>query len=206
MTVALFNREVFPFDYCGKALFCVVHMEQISHTERFFHIFIGIDGRNTAPCRAEFRIAQPVLFETVKELVIRHTNRCPITNFKMFRCNFDSRVAQALHLSEEMFNINNHSRSHNVYRFVTENTGGKKIENEFSLLVYNGVSCVIAALITRNDIILFAEKVNHSALSFVAPVDSNNCRKHFLYLTHLFLYLFRAGRRSLQEPDRHSRK
>ena len=48
------------------------------------------------------------------------------------------------------------------------------MKREFAEFVYNGVARVAAALIAHNNIVIFGEHVNHSALSFVAPVDTYN--------------------------------
>ena len=99
----------------------------------------------------------------------------------MLRSNLYSGIAKFSDLAAEMFYVDNHSRPHNVNRFVPENTGRKKIEREFALFVNDGVSGVVAALITDYHVVLFRKKVNHSALSFVAPVDTNDCSKHFCF-------------------------
>ena len=59
---------------------------------------------------------------------------------------------------------------------------GSRFENEFAALVHDGVTGVVAALIADNDLMLGGEKIDHAALSLVAPVDSNNSSKHFCIL------------------------
>jgi len=44
------------------------------------------------------------------------------------------------------------------------------------------VTGVVAALIADNDLMLGGEKIDHAALSLVAPVDSDNSSKHFCIL------------------------
>ena len=56
-------------------------MEEFSHAECFFHIFIGIHRCNAAACRAELFIGKTLLFKAIKFDVIRHRNDRSVADF-----------------------------------------------------------------------------------------------------------------------------
>jgi len=82
----------------------------------------------------------------------------------------------------EMLKIEHHAGAEDVHRAGSQNAGRQQIENEFAALVHDGVTGVVAALIADNDLMLGGEKIDHAALSLVAPVDSDNSSKHFCIL------------------------
>ena len=69
-----------------------------------------------------------------------------------------------------MLHINDHSGAEDVDGFVAENAGGQQIKNEPAALVHNGMTGVVAALITDDNVIVLREKVDHTAFAFVTPV------------------------------------
>ena len=71
-----------------------------------------------------------------------------------------------------------HTVAHNAHHAGAENAGGHQIQDEFSTLVDNGVSRIVAALIADHDVLIFGKQVHHTTLSFVSPVDSYDCCKH----------------------------
>ena len=107
--------------------------------------------------------------------MIRHADCCAVADFKVIGRDFNAALAQALNLAEKMLKVNYHSRSHNIHGVAAQYSRREQIKNEFAFFVYNGVPGIVAALIARNNVILFAEKVNHSSFAFIAPVNSDNC-------------------------------
>ena len=75
-----------------------------------------------------------------------------------------------------MLKVDNHAVAHYGDNFRAEYSGGKQIKDKFAEVVYNRVSGVVAALITNDNVLIFGEKIDHSALTFIAPVYANNCR------------------------------
>ena len=75
---------------------------------------------------------------------------------------------------EEMLCVDHHAGTHHVHGFIAQDAGGEQIQNELALVVDDGVSGVIAALIAHDDVVLLAEQVDHAALALVAPVDAYN--------------------------------
>ena len=101
----------------------------------------------------------------------------------MFRGDFYSRFSQFLDFSAKMLDVDNHSETHYVDGVVSENTRRQQVKRKLTLIVDYGMSGVVSALITYDNVVLLRKKVNHSALSFVAPVDSyNRCKHIFSFL------------------------
>ena len=110
--------------------------------------------------------------------MIRHTNNSFVTDLQIFGFNYDSAGTQIIDFTAEVLHINNHTVTHNVNYFGTEDTGGKQIEDKLSSFINNGVSRIVAALIAANDVAFFSEQIDHTAFAFIAPVDSDNRCKH----------------------------
>ena len=147
-------------------------MQQIAHAKRFFHIFVGIDRRDTASGGTEFFVCQSVLFQNVTHLVIRHADRRAVTDDQMLRRDLNALVAQHFNLVEKMLEVDDHARPHHVDGLVTQNARRQQVQNELALFVDDSMPGVVAALIADDDIIFFAQKVDHAALAFITPVCS----------------------------------
>ena len=86
-----------------------------------------------------------------------------------------SGAAKLFHLSAQMADVYDGAVAEHIHLAAAEDAGGKQVQCELAVFVYDGVSGVVAALIANDDIIVLREKVNHAALSFIAPVDSHYC-------------------------------
>ena len=168
------NGEVLPLDDARHLALDRIHVEQLAHTEYLFHKAVCIYRRDSASCRAELSVAEAILLETVEHLVIGHADDRAVAYLEVIGGNGDARIAELLDLAEEMLYVDDHAGSEHIDGVVAEDAGGKKIEYEFSLLVDDGVTCVVSSLIANYDVIIAAEQVNHSALALVAPVDSGD--------------------------------
>ena len=49
------------------------------------------------------------------------------------------------------------------------------MQSELAILIDDGVTGVAAALIADDNIIVLGQQVNHAALAFIAPVNTNDC-------------------------------
>ena len=74
----------------------------------------------------------------------------------MFWINLYSSVFNLLYFVGKVFKVNNHAVSKNTYNIGVKYSWWQKIKNEFSLISYNGVTGVIAALIPDDDIVILA--------------------------------------------------
>ena len=69
--------------------------------------------------------------------------------------------------------------AHDIDNFRAEYAGREKVEDELSSRIYDGVTRVVAALITADYILFLGEKVDHAALALVSPVYTDDRSKHF---------------------------
>ena len=49
------------------------------------------------------------------------------------------------------------------------------MERKLSLVIDDRMAGIAAALIANNHVIVFREQIDHTALSFIAPVDAYDC-------------------------------
>lgn len=159
-----------------------------------FHILIRINRRDTSSCRAKLFVAESVFFEAVLRHVVRAAHNRFVAYFEVVGSDDDSALSESCHLLAKMLDVDNHTVAHHVDFVLAQDCGRQKIENEFALVVDDGVSCIVAALITHDNVLLFGKQVNHSALAFVAPVDTNNRCKH-MYTSKIYSVYSRPFRR-----------
>ena len=174
MRITARNGQVFPFDQIRHAFLEMLRMQQVAHANGFFHIFIGIDRRDAAAGGAEFLVCQTIFFQDITHLVIWHADGRAVADDQVLRCDLDPLVTQHFDLIEKMFEVDDHARPHHIDGLITQNAGRQQIQDELAFFVDNGMSGVVAALITDDNIIFFAQKVDHAALAFISPVCSYN--------------------------------
>ena len=175
MTVAAGDGEVFPLDDIGNAAAQVIEVFKVAHAQCFFHELIGIDRRNAAACRTELLVAESVLFQSVKELVIGHADGCAVADLEVFRAYCDTALAQTRGLIKQVLKVDDYASTEDVDGVVAEDAGRQQVQDELALVVYHGVACVVAALIADNDVVIFREQIDHAALALIAPVCSHDC-------------------------------
>ena len=107
--------------------------------------------------------------------MIRHADGCPVADFQVIRVDVNSLFPQRMDFLIEVGEVDNHTVAHDAGDIRTENARGKKVQNEFAAGIFNGMPCVIAALVTADNIILFGKQIDHAAFAFVAPVDAGDC-------------------------------
>ena len=79
----------------------------------------------------------------------------------------------------EVLQVDDHAVAHDIDNFRAEYAGREKVEDELSSRIYDGVTRVVAALITADYILFLGEKVDHAALALVSPVYTDDRSKHF---------------------------
>src|SRR6187200_622984 len=95
-----------------------------------------------------------------------------------FRCDVDSLCLDLVDLFEKRFRIDDHSVPQYA-RFIGMNDSRRKqSKHECPIADVNAMSGVVTALVTRNDVEPFRQKVNDLAFSFVAPLGTYNYNDH----------------------------
>ncbi len=153
-------------------------MEQFAHAEGFFHVFIGIHGRDAAAGGSELFVGKPLFFQTIQQNVIRHSDDRTVADFQIVGRDFHALRAQTGGFFVKEFKVDDHAATEHVDDVLAQNSRRKQIQNKFPPFVDHGVPRIVAALITADDVVLRRKQIDHSALAFVAPVDTANRCKH----------------------------
>ena len=181
------NGDILPFYDILYLFVKPVTPKKIAHTDGFFIILIGIYGRYAALRGAVFFIGKTFFLHAVEHLMIRHTNDGLIADFEIIRSDSYALFLERLYLAGKMFDIDNHAVAHDIYRCIAKYARREQVHYKLALFVYNGMACVVAALVTADDVIIGGKQIHHSPLSFITPVDSYDSCKHFV-LPSLYIY------------------
>ena len=171
-SVAAVYKQVLPLAKTDELLAKRFRMAQIAYADCLFHVFVAVYRADAATGGTELGIAETVFFKNVKLLVVGQTHSGAVADLQVFGSYRDARIAQTSDLAEEMLKVDDHAVAHDVYSSVTENAGGEQVEDELSLFVDYGVTRIVAALIADYNVIIGGKQIDHTALAFVAPVDT----------------------------------
>ncbi len=78
-----------------------------------------------------------------------------------------------LKLTEEIFHRKRHAVADNIHNILPEHTGRKLVQGKLSIVVYNGVPRVGAALKTHDNIGILRQHVRDLPFAFIAPTRAN---------------------------------
>ena len=198
--VDILNSQVLPFENAGQPLFKIRRIQQFSHHDGLLLIFVGIDRRDAAQGRAVFLILQTGFLQTVERTMVREDDGGALGNFEVLRRDRDARVLQCFNFAAQTLQIDHDAVAQHIHNTWQADTRGNEMEGKFTVFVHDGMSCVIAALIPADDVIISCNEVNHTALAFVAPVDAydravaHNSKLLIRFLPQFLFYLFIPGR------------
>ena len=168
------DGEVFPLGEVGDLFRQLIGREQVAHSDGLLHILIRINGADAAAGGAELLILEAFLFHDVLHLVPGQADDRFVADLQVVGADMDAFIAQGLYLVNEVLKVDDHAVAHDVHCALAGNAGGEQVQDNFTVVVYNGVSRVVAALIAADYIIIGAEQIDHAALALIAPVDTYN--------------------------------
>ena len=166
--------KVFEFKHIGKVVDKVLPVEQFTEHNALFHVFVAVNGGNAALCRTVGFVGKACFFKPVQCNMIGHNNDGTGAYHKVFRGDIDACIVQPFDFAAEVADVDNGAVAENIHLFTAENAGRQKIQRKCAVVVFDGVSCIVAALVTNNNVIFFRNEVNHSALALIAPVDAHD--------------------------------
>ena len=169
------DGDVLPLDDVAELFIEAVHVEKILHAQRLLHVLVGIDGSNAAAGGAELLVGKALLLHNVLKLMVGQADNRAGAYLEVVRRDADARLAELGALIIKMLKVDNDAVADDVDGRLAQDAGGQEVENELALLIDDGVTGVVAALITADDVIIRREQVDHAALALVAPVDSHDC-------------------------------
>ena len=94
---------------------------------------------------------------------------------EVFRRYRNALGGEVVYLAAKIFAVERNAVAEHIHNALAEYARRQQMQRKLAELVYDGVACVAAALKSHDDIIIFREQVDHSALALVAPVDAYNC-------------------------------
>ena len=155
-------------------------MQQVAHAQGLFHVLVAVSVSDAALGGAELcaGLGQTCFFQTILLHMVGHGDGCAVGDLQVFRGDRNALLAQFIDLAVQMMRVDDHAVAHNAHDVGAQDAGGQQVQHELAALVFNGMACVVAALIPCNDVILLADQVDHAALALIAPVDTRNCSKH----------------------------
>ena len=198
--VDILNGQVLPLQNAGQPLFKIRRVQKLPHHDGLLLIFVGIDRRDAAQGRAVFLILQTGFLQTVERTMVREDDGGALGNFEVLRRDRDARVLQCFNFAAQTLQIDHDAVAQHIHNTWQADTRGNEMEGKFTVFVHDGMSCVIAALIPADDVIISCNEVNHTALAFVAPVDAydravaHNSKLLIRFLPQFLFYLFIPGR------------
>ena len=95
-----------------------------------------------------------------------------ITNEQIL-ANRNSQLAQTIDLAKQRDRVDNDTVSNHANLAASQNSRGDQVKNVFNATMEDGVSGVIPALASNNDVSLRGKHVDNLTFTFVAPLRSN---------------------------------
>ena len=155
-----------------------VVIEQLADLEPDLCVLIREKWSNPGLGGSEGLSSKTFLLALVKQDVVAHHDLRPVGN-QQLRCRHALR-RDVLNLLHHERNIERNAISKYIGNFRMADPARQRMESKLSILVYNRVAGVRAALIADNNIRLVREDIYNLALSLVAPVCADNCLYHIL--------------------------
>ena len=157
-----------------------VHVDEVAHAQGLFHVLVAVAVGDAALGGAELSagLGQALLLKAVLCDMERHGDGRTVRDFQVFGADLNTLLGQGGDFLLEVLGVDDHAAAHNADNVGAQNAGGNQVQDEFAALVLDGVACIVAALIARNNVIVLAEQVDHAALALVAPVNAGNGSKH----------------------------
>ena len=179
--VAALHHQILGVHHGDEALLhSVVQMQQVAHAQGLLHVLVAVSVGNAALGGAELcaGLGQTCFFQTVLLHMVGHGDGCTVGDLQVCRADLNALLPQLVDLAVQMMRVDDHAVAHDADDIGAQDAGGQQVQHELAALVFNGMACVVAALIPCNDVVLLADQVDHAALALIAPVDTRNCSKH----------------------------
>ena len=192
-TIDVLDREVFPLENGGKALLEILRIQELADHDGLLLIFVGVNRRNAAQRRAVLLVLEACFFQTVERAVIGEDDGRAVGNLKVFRRDGHTCVLERGHFLPEVLNVDDNAVAQHVHNTGQADAGGNQVQGKFTVLVHDGVTGVVAALIAADNVVFSCNEVDHTALALVTPVDANNCAVTHVRQSPSMVHLLSSG-------------
>ena len=169
------DDEVLPLQNAGQVGLEVLRVEQLAEHDGLLLVLIGIDGRDAAQRGAVLLIFQAGLLQTVERAVEGEDDGGTLRDLQILRRDADAVRTEIVDLAAQVFQIDDDAVAEHIHNALGENTGRDEMQGKLAVLIDDGMTGVVAALIANDNIIILCDEVDHAALAFIAPVDADDC-------------------------------
>ena len=167
----------------------LLRVEQLTRENRLLLIFIRIERRDALLRRAVLLVRQSRLLEPVKLTVPRQNQRGTLTDLQVLGPDRHALPDHGLHFLIQILQIESHAVSEDIHNTLAENSRRQQMKCKLAVLIYHRMSGVAAALIAYDKVKPLGQKVDHTTLALIAPVDTNN--RAITHKDTTFLWLIR---------------
>ena len=148
-------------------------IEQLAGQDGPFLVLVGIERRNSLLGGAELLFLLPGFLQHIQFTVPGQQQGGPFTDHQVVRGNLNALLV--FNFLDQRFRIQRDSVSQDIDHPGAAHAGRQQMQVEFAEFIDDFMSRVGAALEPYDDIEGFRQQVNHSAFSFVTPVDAHEC-------------------------------
>lgn len=153
-------------------------LHEVAHADAGAGGFIGIGGADAAFGGADFGAAFTDFALGVEESVVGHDHVGGIADEEA-AFDLHLHVEERIDFLEEADWIDDHAVADDAFFITAEDAGGDEVEDVFFAFDEDGVTGVVAAGATDDDIGVFGEDVDNLAFTFIAPLGAyQNCVGH----------------------------
>ena len=147
-------------------------VQQFARLHGLFLVLIAVKGRDALLGRAVLLIRKPRFLQCIQLPVPGQQQRGAVADLQVIRRNGDACGTDGVHFAQQVLAVQRYAVAENIDNAVPEDTAGQQVQGELALLVDHGMSCVAAALIANDNVIVVCQVVHHTALALVTPVDA----------------------------------
>ena len=177
-----------------------IRIEQFPGQDGPFLVLVGIERRDSLFGGTELLFLLAGFLQHVHFTMPGQQQGCPLTDHQVFGSDLDPLLV--FNFLHQRFRIQRNSVSQDVDHPGTAHAGRQQVQVEFAEFIDDLMSRVGAALKSDDDVEGFRQQVNHSAFSFVTPVDAYECGTSHCFISSRIFLMFCSGYSLKKAPVR----
>ena len=150
-------------------------IQQLTRQHGLLGELVGIERRNALLGGTKLLVGQTGFLQAVQIPMPGHQQRGTVTDFQVFGGDGHALRLQLGDFLPQVLGVKGNAVAQNVHHALAENTGGQQVQRKLAILIDDGMTGVAAALIANHNVIVLGQQVHHTALAFIAPVNTNDC-------------------------------
>ena len=146
-------------------------VQQILHADALAGGLVLVAGADAALGGADLVLAQALLVCAVEILVVRHDDVGVAADLEVLAR--DALGLQHRHLLDEHAGVDDDAVADDRHRVLVHDAGGHQVQGELLVAVDDRVTCVVAALVANDVIVIAGDKIGDLAFAFIAPLGAD---------------------------------